>query len=236
MKKLFFTLLLVSFIVFLACEMQKPKEEYLNLIQENKDAGNTEKLIKNYRALIKYYPDAEKIDNYRQRYIDILFDALKDDQLKDPTYATEIKTLSNSLSNDTTKVWINYRLYSYYKDNNQNEKANELLEPLSQTDYMVIAQKLLAAQKPEQTIEVYKKILDKFPDGEGLDKVHFLIAFTYSENLKDYENAKPYFQNVFEDYPESDLADDAKWMMENMEKSPEEISFISETVQEEKKQ
>jgi TolA-binding protein len=70
----------------------------------------------------------------------------------------------------------------------------------------------------QSAIETYQEILKVYPDSSRAYKAQFLIAFVYSENLKDYQNAKISYGKVLEKYPDCDLADDARYMLENMEK------------------
>ncbi len=72
------------------------------------------------------------------------------------------------------------------------------------------------------------------PENERCDQAQFLIGFTFSEQLKDYDAARSAFSRLVENYPESELADDAEWMIENMEIPIEEfIPADSETPGEE---
>ncbi len=70
----------------------------------------------------------------------------------------------------------------------------------------------------QSAIETYQELLKAYPDSPRAYKAQFLIGFVYSENLKDPENAKTSYQKVIQDYPDCDLADDARYMLEIMEK------------------
>ncbi len=70
----------------------------------------------------------------------------------------------------------------------------------------------------QSAIGTYQEILKVYPDSPRSYKAQFLIGFVYSENLKDFENAKTSYRKVIEDYPDCDLADDARYMLEVMEK------------------
>ena len=79
----------------------------------------------------------------------------------------------------------------------------------------------------ESAIDTYEKILELFPDSPRAYKAQFLIGFVYSENLKDQQKAKENYLKVIDDYPECDLADDARYMIEMMETGAEPM--ISDT-------
>jgi outer membrane protein assembly factor BamD (BamD/ComL family) len=69
----------------------------------------------------------------------------------------------------------------------------------------------------QSAIKTYEDILKLYPDSPRAYKAQFLIAFVYSENLKDYENAKINYQKLIEKYPNCDLVDDAQYMLRTME-------------------
>jgi TolA-binding protein len=58
--------------------------------------------------------------------------------------------------------------------------------------------------------------VDFFPESSNKYKALFLTGFVYSEQLQDYDMAKEAYQKVVENYPDCDLADDAKFMLENL--------------------
>jgi TolA-binding protein len=65
-------------------------------------------------------------------------------------------------------------------------------------------------------IKTYEEILRLYPESPNSYKAQFLIGFVYSENLKDYNKAKEVYEKVIKNYPDCDLADDAKVMLESM--------------------
>lgn len=79
----------------------------------------------------------------------------------------------------------------------------------------------------ESAIDTYENLLELFPDSPKAYKAQFLIGFVYSENLKDQQKAKENYLKVIDDYPECDLADDARYMIEMMETGAEPM--ISDT-------
>lgn len=79
----------------------------------------------------------------------------------------------------------------------------------------------------KSAIETYQEILKAYPDSPWAYKAQFLIAFVYSENLKDKENARVCYGKVLEKYPDCDLADDARYMLGTMEKG--EVPIISDS-------
>lgn len=95
------------------------------------------------------------------------------------------------------------------------------------------AQNMMEAN-PQSAIQYFELYLERFSENEKAHQAQFLIGFTYSEHLEDYENAEIAFQALLDNYPESDFADDALWMIENMRTPPEEliIPFEDSTISE----
>ena len=69
----------------------------------------------------------------------------------------------------------------------------------------------------QSAIKTYEDILKRYPDSPRSYKAQFLIAFVYSENLKDHQKAKENYQILIEKYPNCDLVDDAQYMLKTME-------------------
>jgi len=85
--------------------------------------------------------------------------------------------------------------------------------PLGEKDLFDLAQK---SKDPREKIGYYQQIVTKHGDGGFADKAQFMIGFTYSEEMKDYDSAEKAFRAVVDKYPQSELAESAKWMLENM--------------------
>lgn len=72
------------------------------------------------------------------------------------------------------------------------------------------------AGSPSKRIEYYEQVLQSFPTDARAYEAQFMIGFVYSEELGDYDQARAAFEAVLANYPESDLAGSAQWMLENM--------------------
>ncbi|MFH1313307.1 MAG: peptidyl-prolyl cis-trans isomerase [Candidatus Eisenbacteria bacterium] len=69
---------------------------------------------------------------------------------------------------------------------------------------------------PQKKIGYYRQFADKFPDDERVYEARFMIGFTMAEDLQDYDGAEEVFKEFLKEFPETDLSDDAGWMIENM--------------------
>jgi peptidyl-prolyl cis-trans isomerase C len=77
-----------------------------------------------------------------------------------------------------------------------------------------------SAVNPQDRIELYKKLIQRFPNDSVSVQARFMIGFTYAEDIGDYEEAKAAFEEFVRLYPNSELVGSARWMIENMEKPP----------------
>lgn len=75
------------------------------------------------------------------------------------------------------------------------------------------------SKDPRKALSLYEEIVTLYPESEHAPKAQFMVGFVYSEQLDDKDKAKIAFDTVMEKYPNSDLADDAKWMIENLDKN-----------------
>ncbi|HZV68105.1 MAG TPA: tetratricopeptide repeat protein [Saprospiraceae bacterium] len=79
-----------------------------------------------------------------------------------------------------------------------------------------------------KAITLYDWIIDKYPtDKRGATSL-FLKAFTFDNDLKDYVNAKKYYEEFLAQYPDNEFTPSAKFLLENLGKSEEELKQILE--------
>jgi TolA-binding protein len=72
------------------------------------------------------------------------------------------------------------------------------------------------AAGPKDKINYYQQFLKSFPKNERAYEAKFMIGFTMAEELKDYDGAEKAFKDFLAQFPNTDLSDDAKWMLDNM--------------------
>lgn len=81
---------------------------------------------------------------------------------------------------------------------------------------MRLAQGMMESD-PERAISYFQLFLQRFPEDSTAYQAQFLIGFTYSEYLHDYDSARDAFDVMIQRFPGSELTDDAEWMLQNME-------------------
>ena len=70
---------------------------------------------------------------------------------------------------------------------------------------------------------LYERIINEYPNHEKAAQALFLKAFTYDDDLNEYEKAKGMYHDFLEKYPTHDFADDTEFLLKNLGKTDEEI-------------
>lgn len=81
----------------------------------------------------------------------------------------------------------------------------------------------IATKNYDQALAIYDYVLTHPDDFSKVPTALFLKGFTYDEHLKDYDEAKKYYTEFLEKYPEDSYAESVKASLKNLGKSAEEI-------------
>ncbi len=112
----------------------------------------------------------------------------------------------------------------------------------SEKEYYDLAYQYMGKEKWSEAEKNFQMILDKYPNGTYSSKALFMVGFINANHLNNYEKAEKYYKDFLEKYPNHDLADDAKYEIDNLGKSIDDLPFLKDesvdqdTVQEEKSQ
>jgi peptidyl-prolyl cis-trans isomerase C len=77
-----------------------------------------------------------------------------------------------------------------------------------------------AAITAQDRIELYRRVVQRFPDDSVAVQARFMIGFTYAEDMGEYEEAKKAFEEFLQRYPNTELSTSARWMLEHMDEPP----------------
>lgn len=69
-----------------------------------------------------------------------------------------------------------------------------------------------------ERVRHYEEIVARYPQSEHAAKAMFMAGFVYAEELSDYPSADRAFTRVINEYPESEVAESAKYMLQTMNK------------------
>jgi tetratricopeptide (TPR) repeat protein len=68
----------------------------------------------------------------------------------------------------------------------------------------------------DQRIRAYRAVVDAYPEADVSPQALFMVGFIHSEELEKYDDAATIFEELLERYPNSELAESARWMLANM--------------------
>ena len=142
-------------------------------------------------------------------------------------FADVRKEISDRLTREKiakTKMDVIHEIRDHYSWNNYMEEYYLKIQrtPAELFEY---AQ---STSDPYERVRAFQEIVDKFPDDEHAPQALFMVGFVHMEELHDQKTATFTFKQVLRDYPDSDVADSAKWMLENMGKPMPKFESVEE--------
>ena len=95
-------------------------------------------------------------------------------------------------------------------------------------EYFDMAYQYMGKEKWSDAEKYFQKILDEYPNGVYSSKALFMVGFINANYLKNYDKAKKYYTEFLQKYPNHDLADDARYELENLGKNIDDLPFLKE--------
>ena len=62
----------------------------------------------------------------------------------------------------------------------------------------------------------YRELVNRYPEHKYAPQALFMIGFVYAEELQDLVQARRTFDELLKDYPDSEVVESSKWMIENL--------------------
>jgi len=101
-------------------------------------------------------------------------------------------------------------------------------EKVSEKEYFDLATQYMDQQNWVQAEENFSKVIQEYPNGLFSSKALFMLGYVNANPLKNFEKAKKYYTEFLERYPDHELADAARYELENMGKDVEDLPFLNE--------
>lgn len=89
---------------------------------------------------------------------------------------------------------------------------------------------------PKNKIIYYRAISESYPDDKLAAQALFMIGFTYAEEIGDLSFARRAFKELLEKYPEAEIAESARWMLDNLGKKALRFDSVEDLEEEMKKE
>lgn len=108
------------------------------------------------------------------------------------------------------------------------EKYTEVVDKFSATAYAESSQYRIAMitvnqeGNKQQAVEAHRKFYIMFPQSKQAPAMLFLAAFIYNNDLRNFDSARVLYGEFLQKYPDHELAESAKFEVENLGKNPDE--------------
>ncbi len=102
-------------------------------------------------------------------------------------------------------------------------------QKMGEKEYFDMAQQYMEQQNWDKAAEYFEKTYGEFPDGLFSSKSLFMIGYINANHLKNFDKARKFYQEFVDKYPDHDLANDAKYELEHMGKSADELPFLKDS-------
>jgi len=186
---------------------------------------NLAKLASALHDIGKYIPSGILIKAYENnfptgKYMNNLKPKLKEDITDVDTY---IKTMAENVFVDPDKFGINKLSAQKYVDACEAYAIgfpNNDMAP----EYLYRAAEMARTLKTyPKALSIFDWIEEKYPNYEKTATTVFLKGFMLENELKNKEAARDVYNRFLVTYPKSDLADDVQFLLDNIDKTDEEI-------------
>ena len=81
----------------------------------------------------------------------------------------------------------------------------------------------MGLENSELAISYFDRVIEEYPDYEKVPYCMFLKAFVFENNIKDLDKAASAYRDFISEYPDHDMTEAAKFSLQNLGKSPEEL-------------
>ena len=97
---------------------------------------------------------------------------------------------------------------------------------LSEEEYYTKAKEFYSNQKFEEAVSNFKSLIEYYPKSKYAAESMFLVGFIYANDIKNYDEAKVYYEKFIATYPDNDLVDDAQYELKNLGKDINDLSIF----------
>lgn len=220
MRRFLVSALTVIILITFACESPKTESDYAKMASKALDNGDQETALNYYKKTLELYPKTENAEKYRDNMREILSELVKNTNSREKkvSYLRELLEL-NEKKNAVKSLWARFELANLTADK-QPEKAEKHFNNIKFSEYDRLARYFIGQQQYQDALSCYKKSEKLYPHNRDIDKVKFMQAYIMGEYLEKPSEAKKKFKKFAHNHPQSELADDAKWMAKNVGKAP----------------
>ena len=101
-------------------------------------------------------------------------------------------------------------------------------EKVSEKEYFDLATQYMDQQNWIKAEENFSKVIEEYPNGLFSSKAIFMVGYLNANHMKNFEKARKYYSEFLEKYPDHELAEAARYELENMGKDVEDLPFLND--------
>ncbi len=87
---------------------------------------------------------------------------------------------------------------------------------MSESEYYNKANEAYSAKDILTAVDNFKKQIETYPKGENYSKAVFMLGYIHANDLKKYDEARKYYNEFIEKFPNDTLVSAAKYELETM--------------------
>lgn len=163
-----------------------------------------------YASFVRAFPNHPRAAELKAQYADAT---------PIPTQLTE---LSEQLYNDSLKR-VDYQVANTLITLGEIQALVLPTDPQSPEMLYKVGQIAGSIRASERAIALNEWLYTRYPDHPRAGRALFLMAFTYDDELKDYDKARELYEEFLRQYPNDDFAQSARFQLDNLGKSANEI-------------
>lgn len=99
-------------------------------------------------------------------------------------------------------------------------------DKFSDQEYYSKAKEAYSTQSFDVAITNFKNLTENYPNSEFHAEALFMLGFINANDLKNYDDAKKYYTDFTDKYPDHELADDAQYEIETLGKDINELPIF----------
>lgn len=191
-------------------------------------------LAKSMGALNKAHAASVVYLNYKQKFAsgttdNTLENSLPENIGTDPTIY--IDTLFEKVFRNPDQFGLNRDAALQFVDAAEAQALSDPCNPKS-PDFLYRAGEIARSIRTlPKAMSIYDWLLEEYPDFEKTPTVYFLKGFMLENNANDKDGAREIYTDFLRKYPEHEMADDVRFLVENLDKTDEQILELLEQKQ-----
>lgn len=97
---------------------------------------------------------------------------------------------------------------------------------LSEEEYYDAAKEAYTKENFKLAVDNFLNIIKHYPQGKRAAEANFMLGFINANDLKNFDEAKKYYEEFIAKYPDHELADDAQYELKTLGKDINDLPIF----------